>query len=127
MKNNALIGLGIVLLIIIGAYFAFSSIESSSVSDGSGLPINGETQRVVLSQDGLNYKDATAEAGKPIEISVDSSVQGCLRSLSFNLGGKRYVKYLKSNSDTLILPALEKGNYKYSCSMGMGLGTLEVK
>lgn len=125
MKNNAIMGLGIVLLIVVGAFLAFSSMDSS-ISENNEQIIEGDTQKVILSQDDLNYKDAYAESGVPIEISADSSVSGCLRSVAFNLNGKKYLKYLKSESDTLILPALEKGTYSFSCSMGMGFGNLVV-
>lgn len=124
MKNTLFL-FGIVLLIVVVAFFVFSSMDSYE-SQNIEPTFNGDNQRVILSQDDLNYKDAYAKAGIPIEISADSSVGGCLRSVAFNLNGKRYLKYLKTESDTLILPALEKGTYPFSCSMGMGFGKLKV-
>ena len=110
---------------------AFFLIDGKSNSATNNLvnaqQVQGETQKVVLSQQGYNYKDATAEAGKPITISADSSVGGCLRSVAFNIEGKKYTKYLQNPQDTLQLPALSKGTYPFSCSMGMGYGKLVVE
>jgi len=127
MRNTTtLIFIG--LIVLAGAWFVFSN--NSSVNGNTIKEPNvavGEMQKVVLSQEGYNYKDAVVEAGKPISISADDSVRGCLRSVAFNLEGKRYSKYLQSSSDTLQLPALSKGTYQYSCSMGMGFGKLIVE
>ncbi len=125
--NNTAILFGVILIVVVAGFFVFSNLETSNFRDVPNDGLSGEFQKVTLSQDDLNYEDAYAEAGKPIAISVDSSVKGCLRSVAFNVEGKRYVKYLKSNSDTLVLPALEKGTYPFSCSMGMGFGKLVVR
>ena len=87
----------------------------------------GEAQRIILSQKGLNYKDVNVKAGTPIEISADNSVTGCLRSVVFSVNGRKYSKYLQSPQDTMQLPALSEGIYSFSCSMGMGYGKLIVK
>ncbi len=126
MKNIYLF-LIIVLIVGVGAYFVFNN---DGGNDGQVIAPeigNVEAQKVVLSQNGYNYKDAYAEAGKPIQISADSSVRGCLRSVSFNLEGKRYTKYLQTPSESLTLPSLKPGTYNYACSMGMGLGKLIIE
>ena len=125
MEKSTLYGLAI-FLVIIGAGFFFLKPDNTTVTANviEGAVAEGEMQRVVLSQEGLNYKDVTVEADKPIAISADNSVSGCLRSAVFNIGGKKYSKYLKTPDDTLELPALTKGTYQFSCSMGMGLGKL---
>ncbi len=123
--NNTAILFGVIILIVVAGFFVFSNMDTT----GAGFqdPTNsGDAQKVVLSQDGLNYEDVYAEAGKSISISADSSVRGCLRAVAFNIEGKKYVKYLKSSSDILMLPALEKGTYSFSCSMGMGFGKLVI-
>lgn len=129
IKKSTLYIVGIIFLVFITGFFFFGkgnfSVKGDVVSDIQVL--QGETQRVVLSQEGYNYKDVKVQAGKPIEISVDSSVKGCLRSVAFNIGGDKYSKYLQSAEDRLQLPALDKGEYTFSCSMGMGYGKLIVE
>lgn len=100
---------------------------SGNVVSESAQVAPGEMQRVILSQNGFNYRDAIVESGKPILLSADNSVGGCLRSVVFNLEGRRYSKYLRTTEDTLELPALSKGIYSFSCSMGMGYGRLIVQ
>jgi len=126
MSNKiTLIGIfALVALVVSFMYFGSGSTESAPIT---GNVVAGEMQKVVLSQTDLNYKDSIVQAGKPIAISADSSVAGCLRAPSFNFGGKKYTKYLQSTNDVLELPALEKGTYTFSCTMGMGRGKLIVE
>ncbi len=112
-----------ILIIIAGFIFLRGGAAQENTNIQAGI-VQGETQKVVLAQEGLNYKDAKVAAGKPISISADSSVRGCLRSVAFNIEGKRYSKYLRTPEDTVQLPALKKGTYPFSCSMGMGYGKL---
>jgi plastocyanin domain-containing protein len=131
MQKSTFNGLVIFAIILIGGFMLTKSDASRGMTGNAiaveSQKIQGEMQRVILSQDGYNYKDATAQAGKPIVISADSSVGGCLRSAVFNIDGKKYSKYLRSPEDTLELPALSKGTYTFSCSMGMGFGKLIVQ
>ena len=126
MKNTTMLFIIMAMLFLVGGFVFVNGRASTNVVSNSGETFQGETQRIVLSQDDLNYKDAKAQADKPITISADSSVKGCLRSVVFNLDGKKYSKYLRNPEDTLQLPALSKGTYTYSCTMGMGFGKLIV-
>ena len=126
MEKSTLYLFGIILLIGIGTYFFLNNGET--MNGNIIQEVNaGEIQKIVLSQNGYNYKDAVAEAGKPISISADNSVGGCLRSVVFTINGKKYSKYLQSSQDTLKLPALSAGTYSFTCSMGMGFGNLVVQ
>lgn len=116
----------LIALVVIGAG-AFMLGSENNIDGDIINQNNGDVQRVVLNQDGYNYKDAVAQAGKPISLSADNSVQGCLRSVSFNIDGKRYSKYLRTSDDILDLPALSKGTYNFACSMGMGSGRLIIE
>jgi plastocyanin domain-containing protein len=127
MKNTTLLMVMSIMILLVGGFVAVKgkSNITGNVVAGDFLP--GEIQRVVLSQDGYNYKDVTVDAGKPLVVSADDSVRGCLRSAVFNIDGKKYSQYLRNSQDTLQLPALEKGTYTFSCSMGMGFGKLIAK
>ena len=114
-----------VLIIIVGFIFLRGGAVQENTNIQAGI-IQGETQKVVLSQEGLNYKDVIVKTGQPILLGADGSVNGCLRSVVFNIEGRRYSKYLRTTEDTLQLPALKKGTYTFSCSMGMGYGKLIV-
>ena len=116
----------IVLILVVGR-FIFAKGNNGNGNVVVNNEQTGEGQKIILSQKDLNYKDAVAETGKPSVISADSSVRGCLRSVVFNVNGKKYSKYLRSPEDTLELPGLSKGTYTFSCSMGMGFGKLIVK
>ena len=128
MKNSMTLAIiGIIVLLVGGFVFVnFGSGVTGKVIDEGGNTLDGQTQKVVLSQDGLNYADLSVKAGQPIELSADSSVRGCLRSVVFNLDGKAYSKYLKTEGDVIKLPALKAGTYPFSCTMGMGFGKLIV-
>lgn len=125
--GNKITIIGIFVLVALVAGFVFMGSGSTESVPITGNAVAGEIQKAVLSQDDLNYKDVRVQAGKPIAISADSSVTGCLRAPAFNFGGKKYSKYLRANSDVLELPALEKGTYSFSCTMGMGRGKIIVE
>lgn len=129
IKKTTLYLAGIIILVIWGGFFFLNDEGSATenIVSAGGRALQGEIQRVVLSQDGYNYKDAVVDVGKPIEIRADSSVRGCLRAVVFSIDGNKYSKYLKTPEDTLVLPALKKGVYAFSCSMGMGYGKLIAK
>lgn len=125
MKNTTILFF-IMAIIVLAGSFVFvkgkAPVTGNTIVEPQAL--QGETQKVVLSQEGFNYKDVRVEAGKPIEISADDSVRGCLRAAVFNIEGKKYSKYLRTPQDTMILPALKKGTYTFSCTMGMGFGKM---
>ena len=126
MKNSIMFFAVAMLVLVVGGFVFVNgknSVTANVVFDG-GQVIQGQMQQVVLSQNGYNYKDVIAQAGKPISLSADNSVRGCLRSVVFSIDGKRYSKYLRTSEDILELPALPKGTYSFSCSMGMGFGKL---
>jgi len=129
MKNSTMSLVILVMILVIGGFVFVNgkNVATANVISGGGQVVQGQMQQVVLSQDGYNYKDATAQAGKPISLSADGSVGGCLRSVVFNVDSKKYSKYLRTPEDTLELPALSKGTYPFSCSMGMGYGKLVVQ
>ncbi len=129
MKNNAILGLGIVLIFVVGAYFVFSSLgpsNSGAILNEPGT-VSGDVQKVTLSVKDLNYYPSkiTVESGKPVELTLDSSVTGCFRAFTVRELG--VVKYSKKPSEKIIFTPTEKGIFRFACSMGMGYGTLEVK
>lgn len=127
MNNTTiLVGLIIVLVIVGGFVFLNSNGGVGDIITGEVDELDGDTQRVVISQNGYNYGDVQAEAGKPIAISLDSSVKGCLRAIVFEVEGKKYSKFLVTPEDILMLPALDEGIYDFACTMGMGFGKLRV-
>ncbi|MGV8142079.1 MAG: cupredoxin domain-containing protein [Candidatus Pacearchaeota archaeon] len=129
-KNNALLAFGIVLLFVVGAYFVFSSLgpsNSRAILNEDGTIIEGDLQKVTLSIKDLNYYPSkiTVQAGKPVELTLDSSVTGCFRAFTVRELG--LVKYSKKPSEKIIFTPTKPGSYTFACSMGMGFGTLEVK
>lgn len=120
----------IIILVLVGGWFTFvngKNVNSANIISDEKQIVNNEMQEIVLSRSGYNYKDINAKSGEPIEISADKSVSGCLRSVVFNINGKKYSKSLRTLEDTLELPALSKGTYTFSCVMGMGFGKLNIK
>ena len=129
MKNLTIL-LGIVIMTVLVGTFIFASGDNGITGnvvaqDPQVLP--GETQRFVISQRDLNYypSEIKVQANKPVEISLDDSVGGCLRTFTIRKLGVS--KYLKSVSDKLVFTPTKKGTYTFSCSMGMGYGKLVVE
>ncbi|KAF0216769.1 MAG: Heavy metal transport/detoxification protein, partial [bacterium] len=87
----------------------------------------GNVQKVILGMKNYNYNPntITVKAGQPVSITLDSSVQGCLRSFAIKDLGVS--KYAKTPSETIDFTPTKKGTFTFACSMGMGYGTLVVE
>lgn len=95
---------------------------------GAGNAIDeGSYQKVVLGMKNYNYypNTVTVKAGKPVRIYLDSTVGGCYRSFVISAFNVR--KTLRTPSDYVEFTPTQKGTYGFSCSMGMGRGTLVVE
>jgi hypothetical protein len=98
---------------------------------GSGEPVEGQTtvegdvQRIAVDASaGYNPNVIRATAGVPLEITF-SQGSGCMaqvmsRDLSF-------FEDLTTGPKTIKLPALEAGEYGFSCGMEMVFGTIVVE
>lgn len=87
----------------------------------------GEAQVINLSAQGLNYilDKQTVQANKPVKIIANvSTLQGCLKSFVFPQFNVR--KVFTPNDNFVEFIPTQKGTFAFSCSMGMGRGTLTV-
>ena len=128
IKKSSFYMAGIIILITFFGYFILGSSDDSSII-GSVIAVdsNKEAQKVVLGLKDFNYYPNTikVKANKPVSISLDKSVYGCLRDFTIREFGIR--KYLRTPSDTVEFTPTKPGVYRFSCSMGMGTGTLIVE
>ena len=67
----------------------------------------------------------TVKSGQPVELTLDESVRGCLRG--FTIKDLGVSKYSKTPEDSIDFTPTEKGTFAFSCSMGMGYGTIIVE
>ena len=124
----------IILIVAVIGIFMFvkagrannSSVNGNVVAENPQV-LKGEIQKVVLSTKNYNYYPNTinVKAGKPVSITLDSSVQGCLRS--FTIKDLGIQGYSKSPSQTIDFTPTQKGTFRFACSMGMGYGTIVVE
>lgn len=128
IKKSNLYILGIVVAVILVGFFVVrgSSINGNVVSEG-GQVLQGEVQQVIIGEKDSNYNPSQirVEANKPVSITLDSSVKGCLRSL--NIKDLGVSKYAKTPSETIDFTPTKKGTFRFACSMGMGYGTIIVE
>lgn len=101
--------------------------NSGSDGGGDGGVVSGDAQKIVLSYKNGNYypQEVRVKSGKPVQISLDSSVSGCYRSFTIRTLG--VAKYLKTPSDSVTFTPTKSGTYTFACSMGMGTGRLIVE
>jgi len=128
-KSTLYIGAILLVLVIVGFFFfrgGSSAINGNVVSEGSQA-LQGEVQKVVISEKNLNYypNEIKVKAGQPVSIKLDSSVKGCLRS--FNIKDLGVSKYAKTPSETIDFTPTKKGTFRFACSMGMGYGKIIVE
>jgi hypothetical protein len=60
-----------------------------------------------------------------VEITLDNSVKGCLRS--FNIKDLGVQKSSKNSDDKITFTPTKKGTFKFACVMGMGYGNIIVE
>lgn len=127
MKNTTILALIGIIILLVGGFIFLNSEEKVKDTIDTNSEIEGEIQKVVISEKNLNYYPNTikVKAGQPVSISLDSSVTGCLRA--FTIKDLKILKYLRSPKDTLDFVPEEKGTYTFACSMGMGYGKLIVE
>lgn len=119
-----------VFLLVFGVILAAALVMAIGVGEKpvSGNAIaEGSAQKVVVSAVNGQYmpRTITVKANQPVELTLDSSVQGCLRDFTIRDLGVR--QYLKTPQDVLKFTPTKKGTYRFACSMGMGFGTLIVE
>jgi plastocyanin domain-containing protein len=120
--------LTIFLVISAGYLLLGKNVESTSNKEtDTGVISEGSIQKVILGMKNYNYYPNTikVQAGKPVSITLDSSVAGCLRS--FNIKDLGVSKYAKTPSETIDFTPTKKGTFRFACVMGMGYGTIIVE
>jgi plastocyanin domain-containing protein len=96
-------------------------------NSNGNLIAEGGAQKLVVSARNAQYspQTLTVKAGQPVELTLDSSVQGCLRDFTIRELGIH--QYLETPQDVLRFTPQKKGTYQFACSMGMAFGTLKVE
>lgn len=123
MKQTTIFLLVITVIAVAALVIVFAQ---SSPINGNVMSA-GEVQKVVIGARGGQFHPQTisVKAGQPVELSLDSSVQGCLRD--FTIRDFNIHEYLATPQDTLTFTPQEKGEYSFACSMGMAFGKLVVE
>lgn len=127
MKNTTMLLLIFILFIGVGTFIYIGSGKSEAVTGNIINSYGKDAQKITLSAKNYNYYPETIKVkmGKPVEITLDHSVYGCLRAFAIRDLGVN--KYSKSPEQTIAFTPSKKGRFRFSCSMGMGYGTIIVE
>lgn len=126
MKNTTIAVIFVLAILAVGAFFFLrGNVSGNAVNTNNEQ--TGDVQKVVIGLKNYNYypQTITVKAGIPVSISLDSSATGCSRSLT--IPQLNLKKFLPTPSDTLDFTPMQKGTYRFQCSMGMYYGTLIVE
>jgi len=131
----------VVLAILVIGGFVFFALKNVLSKDDVGtelvrgeefgsnkMYIDGDVQVINLGIANYNYDPdvITVEANKPVKIIGNmQQLQGCLRAFSIPQLG--ISKVFRANDNVIEFTPTEKGRYGFTCSMGMGRGTLIVE
>lgn len=126
MKNSSMLFF-IFFIILVGGFFFIGQGKSNGEASNTIAEKLGDIQKITLSMKDYNYYPNTIKvsAGKPVEITLDSSIRGCYRALTIKSLG--ISKNSKNPEDKIQFTPNNKGTYRFSCVMGMGYGTLIVE
>ena len=128
MAKNLFYIISIFILIAVAGFLLTKGVANkNTITDIQGDAVQGEVQKVVLGTKDYNYYPNTikVQSGKPVSITLDKSVTGCLRS--FTIKDLGVSKYVKTPSETIDFTPTKKGTFRFACSMGMGYGTIIVE
>ena len=128
IKNTTFLIIAAIIIIAIGGFIFISSGKTNSNSiTGNAINNNNEIQKITLSIKNYNYYPNTikVKANQPVEITLDNTVTGCLRS--FTIPDFGISKNSKSPDDKIVFTPAKTGSFRFACSMGMGYGTLIVE
>ena len=131
----------IVSILVIGGFITFALVKMVSGKDnpltgdlvqggqqGTNIVTNkGDVQIVKLGVANYNYDPNTinVQAGKLVRIIGNmDQLSGCLRA--FTIPKLGISKIFSKNDNVLEFTPSQPGSYAFSCSMGMGYGTLIV-
>ncbi len=120
------ITLFVMLLLVVG--FGLFLIKDSPILGNTIKNLSsGGVQEITIGVKNYNYYPNTinVNVNQPVRIYLDESVRGCYRSLVIRDFG--IYKNFKDINDYIEFTPNKKGTYLFSCSMGMGVGTLIVK
>src|SRR3989338_10973501 len=125
-KNLFYIACIFILIALAGFLLLKGEVSKNTVTEVQGNTLQGEVQKVVLGTKDYNYYPNTikVQSGKPVSITLDKSVTGCLRS--FTIKDLGVSKYARTPSETIDFTPTQKGTFRFACSMGMGYGTIIV-
>jgi len=121
----------IIISILIAGFLFFQFARSSNAANENAA-VNGasifgnDVQQISLGFNRGYYPNTIkVKANQPVEITLDSSVNGCYRSLLIRDLGVSGTS--RSPSDKIKFTPTKKGTFTYSCGMGMARGTIIVE
>ena len=133
MKNKTLLVIAVIVMVLVGFFIytktevvAGDGITGNTINDNSNNDNLENVQKVILGMKNYNYFPSVinVKAGLPVEITLDETVRGCLRSFSVRDLG--ISEFSQSLNEKIIFTPNKKGSFKFSCVMGMGYGTMNV-
>lgn len=102
---------------------------TAQTNPGSGLTFtSGDVQTVLLSIQNYNYypQRIVVKKDRPVKITADlNSISGCYRSFQIPDLGVKHV-FTQDDPSVQFVPD-RTGEFKFSCSMGMGTGVIVVE
>ncbi|MBS3149453.1 cupredoxin domain-containing protein [Candidatus Woesearchaeota archaeon] len=137
-KSNIIGILGIVIIVVFVLVAVRNAISKDNNigtdlvkggdSGGNKVVIDGDTQIINLGVANYNYdpSEISVKSGKSVKIIGNmQQLQGCLRAFTIPKMG---ISKVFSNKDNILeFTPTQKGRFGFSCSMGMGTGTLIVE
>lgn len=126
MKNTTTLFIMVIMIFLAGDFVFVNQDGGKTESSGSSV-IEGSIQKVTLGFKDYNYYPNTirVKEGVPVEITLDESIYGCYRSFTIRSFGVN--AYSANPSEKITFTPNKKGTFPFSCSMGMGTGTLIVE
>ena len=126
MKSTSIMILTLIIIIVIGGFVFANSRTNNAPSNTQNNNIQDGIQKINLGMKDYNYYPdvLNVNVNQPVEITLDKTVSGCLRSFTIKEFGVN--KYSSTPADKITFTPNKKGTFSFSCSMGMAYGKMNV-
>ncbi len=130
-RKTVFLVIGLLIVVLVGYSLISGKLSTGDSISGNTVYSAGDTNFDNIQKITLSFKNnydpnmIIVKAGKPVEITLDSSVKGCYRS--FNIPQFGISVYSQNPADTIKFIPDKKGQFEFKCGMGMGRGTIMVE
>lgn len=124
--KTAVITIAVFIGIFLAYTFLFTPATIDTTNQDASIASSGTVQSATISLRNGDYypKVITVKVNQPVELTGDTSLAGCAKSIIMPEFGVK--KTIRPGDNKITFTPTKVGEFYYTCSMGMYRGTIKV-